>query len=270
MAIEDPRPTLGGVDQESGAIAFDRAADYYDRTRGYPDGVQERVADLLCQAAALGPESVVLDIGVGTGRIALPLAARVNRVVGVDLSRPMLARLVSKSEAQSVVPVLADARALPFPEARFDAVLGVHVFHLLPAWKHVLGEVRRVLAPEGRLVVAEDARILPELWELAYAGIRPPSVVGVPHGSADFPLAYGFRVAAEPHSLSFPLQLSLASFMETLEDRLWSATWRLSDAEHARLCANMRAAIISRYGSLEAELDLEREFCVRTFVVAER
>jgi ubiquinone/menaquinone biosynthesis C-methylase UbiE len=48
-----------------------------------------------------------------------------------------------------VSPLIADATALPFADVRFDAVVSVHVFHLLPAWRVALAEVQRVLAPAG-------------------------------------------------------------------------------------------------------------------------
>jgi ubiquinone/menaquinone biosynthesis C-methylase UbiE len=253
------------ADPGASAVAFDRAAAYYDRTRGYPDGVGELVADLFCRAGQLGPTSTVLEIGVGTGRIALPLAARVQRVVGVDLARPMLARLCSKLANERVLPLIADAVALPFANARFDAVVGMHVFHLLPAWRVALAEVRRVLAPHGYYLDAQDSQLLPELWEAAYQGLTKPANVGVDHGATDFPSALGFRAAGEPSTLRFPVQVSLSTFLRNLEERVWSATWRLSDDDHARLCDNMRAAIMVRFGSLDTVLDLERQVSVRAF-----
>jgi ubiquinone/menaquinone biosynthesis C-methylase UbiE len=131
---------------------FDRAANYYDRTRGYPPGVTERVAELLCSAGALTPKSQVLEVGIGTGRIALPLAARVGRVVGIDRPRAMLRRLLQKNGAEATRPLLADTSALPFAGTCFDAVLAVHVFHLVPNWRQALAELKRVLLPGGVLL----------------------------------------------------------------------------------------------------------------------
>ena len=72
------------------SVAFDRAAGYYDESRGLCPEVQELVADRIEEAA--GPGARLLEVGVGTGRIALPLHRRGRRVVGVDLSLPMLER----------------------------------------------------------------------------------------------------------------------------------------------------------------------------------
>jgi SAM-dependent methyltransferase len=248
-----------------GSVAFDRAAEYYDRTRGFPAGIEQQAAELLCRAGALGAGSHVLELGIGTGRIAVPLAAHVGRVVGVDVARPMLARLRSKTAEPRIVPLLADALALPFRDARFDAVVATHVFHLLPGWRAALREAARVLAPGGRLLNADESIILRELWDQAYAGIPRLPNVGVAHGDREFPMQVGFRADGAPLHLRYPHRLSMARFLREIEERVWSATWRLSDDEHARLCANMRDAIVARFGAVEVTIDIERVFTVRAY-----
>ena len=247
------------------SVAFDRAAEYYDRTRGFPAGVELKAAELLCRAGQLGRGSHVLELGIGTGRIAMPLAAHVRRVVGVDLARPMLARLRSKPADARVVPLLADALALPFRAARFDAVVAVHVFHLLPGWRQALREAARVLAPTGRLLNAQEPTILRELWEQAYSGIGRRANAGVEHGDAEFPAQAGFRADGAPLRLRYPVRLSMSRFLREIEERVWSATWRLGDDEHARLCANMRDAILARFGAIDITLEIEREFTVQAY-----
>jgi ubiquinone/menaquinone biosynthesis C-methylase UbiE len=59
------------------SVAFDRAAGYYDESRGLCPEVQELVADRIEEAA--GPGARLLEVGVGTGRIALPLHRRGRR-----------------------------------------------------------------------------------------------------------------------------------------------------------------------------------------------
>lgn len=76
-----------------GSLSFDPAAEYYDRTR-VTDAVSLSAAiDLLHDVLPPGP---ALEIGVGTGALAVPVAARGRRLVGVDLSRAMLAKLHEK------------------------------------------------------------------------------------------------------------------------------------------------------------------------------
>src|SRR5262249_19592732 len=74
-------------------VNFDRAARFYDRTRGLPDGVAADVRDAICTLVGAGPDTRFLEVGVGTGRIALPFALAGRSYWGVDLSGEMLSVL---------------------------------------------------------------------------------------------------------------------------------------------------------------------------------
>ena len=76
----------------SRSIAFDRAAEYYDRTRRTsPDAAAATTAMLTAEFAGRG---TILEIGVGTGQIALALHGSGVPMAGVDISLPMLAKLL--------------------------------------------------------------------------------------------------------------------------------------------------------------------------------
>ena len=139
-------------------VSFDRAAPTYEATRGFPPGIADQVADAAVRV--LGAEARTAEIGVGTGRIARPLAARGVRVIGVDLSRAMMAQLLHLLPPGAPRPSLTQGEAahLPLASGRLDAVLAVHVFHLIPDWQGALAEVRRVLRPGGRLLAGYDWR----------------------------------------------------------------------------------------------------------------
>src|SRR5687767_1296297 len=104
------------------SIKFDRAAEYYDRTRALPDDVNARQAELLM--AELAGAERVLEVGIGTGRIAVTLDLP---IIGLDLSRPMMGVLRTKTSAIPLVE--GDGTRLPFPDARFDAAYVAHVLH---------------------------------------------------------------------------------------------------------------------------------------------
>src|SRR5439155_20922331 len=100
-------PTRRGRDEPrhvAGAVSFDRAASYYDQTRSLTPAPTRAQADLL--AGELDRHQPCLEIGVGTGRIALPLHGRGIAMVGVDLSRPMLDVLVQKAGGVMPFPLV--------------------------------------------------------------------------------------------------------------------------------------------------------------------
>ncbi len=68
------------------SLTFDRAVSYYDRTRALPREVSDALTDALIELGQLQPGRRCLEVGAGTGRIALPLVARGVDLAGVDLS----------------------------------------------------------------------------------------------------------------------------------------------------------------------------------------
>ena len=82
-------------DEPQTSIAFDDAAGYYDETKALSPDALVATIDML--SGEFGASGRVLEVGVGTGLLALPLAERGIRVDGIDLSAPMLGRAVSKS-----------------------------------------------------------------------------------------------------------------------------------------------------------------------------
>lgn len=143
---------------------FDRIAGVYDplntaMTAGLHHRWRERAAD----EAHVAPGSRVLDVATGTGDLALELSRRVwpdGEVVGSDFSEGMLDRARAKAaatEPQSVRPRFewADALALPYDDASFDAAtvgFGARNFDDLGRG---LKELARVVRPGGRVVVLE-------------------------------------------------------------------------------------------------------------------
>ncbi len=140
----------------SRSVSFDRAAGYYDRTRAVDPAVAAAQTAMLVQQLATAP-GPALEVGVGTGRVAVPLAEAGAAVLGVDLSAPMLAQLRAKDPDGRVPVLLGDAEALPFRDHAFGAAIACHVLHLVSDWVAVVNEVRRVLRPGGVLLVTRGA-----------------------------------------------------------------------------------------------------------------
>lgn len=242
----------------SESLSFDRAAGYYDATRGYPPEVAEAIAEAILRAGRLTTGNDALEIGIGTGRIALPLVARGVNVFGVDISPRMLDQLRQKRAALATRAApgslgtleveVADMTALPFPDARFPAVIAVHVFHLVPGWLRALDEALRVLRPDGALLIGQDVHSGPgatrmdsieDRWrqilrELGYE----QSTIGA--SGYDAVLAElerrGLRVE-ETTAARWETQYTPRQALETITSRLWSRTWTVPDelfAESAR------------------------------------
>lgn len=112
---------------------------------------EPRVAELLGDVRGLA----IADIGCGTGRHAVRLAAQGARVTAVDFSDGMLARARAKAGAERVTFVQHDiAGRLPLSDRGFDRVICCLVFDHVRDVAGLFGELGRVCAPRGRIVVS--------------------------------------------------------------------------------------------------------------------
>ncbi len=263
----------------SRSISFDRAAEFYDATRGFPLGVAGQVAGSL--AGIIPPGSPVLEVGVGTGRVAIPLVSKGYLLTGLDLSWNMLQKLKENYRTQppqkKLLPpdvIQGDTTRLPFPASQFDAVLAVHVLHLIPNWQVALAEMQRVLKPGGSLFVGHTwrpaeaprqalRRVHAEI--LRSFGYTNKRYISRDMAETDQMLkatgAQGTEiVAAEWESTSTPGQ-----DLERLNQRVWSSTWDIPDEIYQKSLEELSAWASKHFGSLESPYSSPQRFIWRQY-----
>lgn len=125
-------------------------------------GRESRLREEMVDRARLAPGEAVLDVGCGTGTLAIAAARKVGpsgEVHGIDPSPEMVGRARRKARraGAAITFEVGVAQALPYPDARFDAVLSTFVLHQLPheALRDAIREVRRVLRPGGRVLLVD-------------------------------------------------------------------------------------------------------------------
>jgi phosphatidylethanolamine/phosphatidyl-N-methylethanolamine N-methyltransferase len=140
------------LDKAGIAKAYARWAPIYDVVFG-------AVFDRGRQASIAAAERVggrILEVGVGTG-LSLPDYARTNRLVGVDLSAPMLRKAKERVDELRLGHVeglaVMDAQQLGFADAAFDVVVAQYVITTVPDAEATLDEFARVTRPGGEIVL---------------------------------------------------------------------------------------------------------------------
>jgi ubiquinone/menaquinone biosynthesis C-methylase UbiE len=237
-----------------GALACD-----YDRLRPADAGWRQVLDAIWEEGDLLGRR--VLDVGCGTGMVVAELAARGARVWGVDPSEEMLAQARLRLGRGAGLK-RGSAEALPFKDGWFERAVLRCVVHLVDR-SRALGEVVRVLEPEGRAVIATFrpehfdriwlARFFPSLKAIDRARFPDPDLL------ADELRASGFaRVGVR--ALSVAATIGRDEALERLRGRYISTLSLIPEAEYR-----------SGLERAERELDAETAYALEwAVVVADR
>jgi len=241
------------------SLSFDRAAAFYDRTR-ITDSEQLQAALGVLDATL--PRGTVLEIGVGTGALAVPLARRDRKVIGVDLAQAMVEQLRAKDPASDVGVAIADATRLPFPEGVFVGAYCRWVLHLIPSWRTAVRELCRTVASGGAVIVepggyAGKWRALHERFVQELGPGAEPVGLHFREAYADLDEAFagaGGSLRGVVETSGF-VDSSLGRFFTEAANRTYSWTWRVSQEDLDRAIPLVRDWAIARYGP-----DLEAPF----------
>jgi SAM-dependent methyltransferase len=244
------------VNSDGGSICFDRAASFYDKTRALdPEAMATLHQQLLDEVRDLR----CLEIGVGTGRVALPLHDDGVDLTGIDISREMLGRLIANAGGTLPFPLLlADATQIPFKDGSFGAAYASWVFHLITRWRDVAAELLRVVEPGGKIIVAAGS------WNKSLSNLvreRFRDEAGItdwPRGPKSWEEldAEMERLGATTRSLpGVPdrIRSTLEEDIRSLEEGIYSVTWGVDEAKRREAADAVRGWAEATFGSLTEE-----------------
>jgi SAM-dependent methyltransferase len=236
-------------------ISFDRAAQTYDDTRGLPLALMDAAVAALARALVGGR---VLEVGVGTGRFALPLGERGLRVVGLDISEKMITRAQAKGAHDLV---LGSATRIPFGDRAFPSTIAIHLLHLIRDWPVALREI-------GRVTSVRFVTLLETITTCPVGGEAPPPGHGP--GDAYHPIRRYEEIAARwgytyehpgvrppqmIESAAPSLRLRVGRHAEVVSGdallapaavRSYSSQWAVSDEIHGRVMEVLTAEMSGR------------------------
>ncbi len=248
------------------SIVFDRAVEYYDQTRALPEDRHRALIETLVGETRIHANSRVLEIGIGTGRIAISVAEHTRRLFGIDLSTEMMGVLRRKlAEANATIDLTqANAVQLPYPDNTFDLGYAVHVYHLVNQWQNGIVEAWRVIKPNGHFVVSFHTR---------------------PQDSPNFLLRKQMRVLAQEYGINtrrpgaesdeeileeikklddaprvvvcsaWREPEAPAEILEELDRQIFSETWMLPRAVMDQLMPRLREWAVQQYGDISKPIE---------------
>jgi ubiquinone/menaquinone biosynthesis C-methylase UbiE len=148
---------LDAVKQASlveGKAYFDGVAKDWDELRKAM--FSERVRDLVVKESHVTPDSVVVDVGCGTGFLSKGFVGIAHQVIGVDSSEEMLTQARNNLyQAKNFETRLGTAETIPLEDGMADLVVGNMILHHCPNPLAAIKEMARVLKPGGRLLLTD-------------------------------------------------------------------------------------------------------------------
>lgn len=243
--------------------SFDRVAEIYDATRAVPAEPLAAIVAGLRRALEGDALPHLLEVGVGTGRMAAPLAAAGIRVAGVDIAPAMLARL--RARCPDLPAVRAESTRLPFGPAAFDGVLFVHLLHLVPDPTATLREAMRSVRQGGVLLFGRT-EVPDNPWRPVNALVRAlageiagaPLEWGSPHGRAGRAFAGVARAAgarvAQSTLARWSERFTGRQFLDALARRVYSNSWEIPDEVLPELLRRLAPRVEALFGGLDREV----------------
>ena len=261
------------------SLSFDAMVELYDETRRFDRASFDAALDWLAAEFPPSEYPSVFEPGIGTGRIALPLAERGYRVDGIDLSPGMLAVLERRlAQSPARLPVtgrVGDVLALPWPDAAFDLVIAVHLFWFIRQWRAAADELLRILRPGGvyALMHTGTGTEIPFLndryrqlcGELGHA-IRPIGVAST-RQVVDYLEAWGHPCRRVDGRWQWTERLRPDEALGYIASRAYSFTAAAPEAVHVEAVARLDSELRDRPGGPESAVDVPNQVY---YVIARR
>jgi ubiquinone/menaquinone biosynthesis C-methylase UbiE len=225
------------------SIDYDEVSRIYDNVRvGDPELVRQ-----LVQGVTLQHDSVVLDIGCGTGNNTLLFAGTTRaKVTGLDISYGMLEKAYAKSRQLPLIQAFADN--LPFVNEVFDFVFMTEVIHHLPNPAESIAEIYRVLKFDGLVCIVTQSHI--QIDGRMTSRFFPASAIVDKERYPDidvierYVLEAGFSRVTPKEYLFRPTKLG-EDYLNTVENRGYSMLHKVSQEDYERGVKALRAAFAS-------------------------
>ena len=253
------------------SMSFDTMVKYYEETRVFDRVSFNSALDFLIEKYPPNLFTKLFEPGIGTGRIAIPLAERGYQVTGVDISQEMLECLGSRLTVHKAnLPMFyqcADVTQLPFLDRSFDIVIAVHLFYFIKEWKLAVNEILRVLKTGGKLVLmhtgtGSEVPALNQRYKELCA-IRGFQIKDIGVKSTQEVISYlteiGYETEIAKNRWTWNQNINLKKAIEYIRLRAYSFTQTTPEKVHLSVIETLIQELESQYGSLDTEVKIPNQ-----------
>jgi ubiquinone/menaquinone biosynthesis C-methylase UbiE len=254
-------------DDELESLSFDGLVELYDRTRTFDQGCFDAALDYIVDRYPPRRLRGVFEPGIGTGRIAIPMAERGYDVTGVDVSEEMLAALESKLRKMGPdLPIswsVADVCRLPFDDGMFDMAVAVHLFYFIRDWRGAAREILRVVRRGGPVILmqtgpgAEIPFLNGRYKELCRERGCVIEAVGAAstRDVAEYYFSLGCAVEWVKDKWTWTCRTRVDEAIGCLRSRAYSFTTPADERTHLAAVERLEREALERFGSLDSVVE---------------
>jgi len=253
------------------SLSFDDLVRLYDETRTFDGPNFDAALDYLTETFPPRSFNKVFEPGIGTGRIAVPLAARGYQVTGVDISGEMLKRLQEQlersNESLDITYQIADVTNLPFPAETFDMAIAVHLFYFIQDWRKAADEILRVVRRDGPVVLLHtgtgtEIPLLNERYKelcgeqgfaIRETGVKSTGEV------VDYFIKSGFRAETVRDRWKWISSIRLDKAIGYIRRRAYSFTTAVPDDVHTMAIEKLESEMFDRFGGPASVLEVPNQ-----------
>jgi SAM-dependent methyltransferase len=252
-------------------VFFDNMAALYEESRTFDTDCFNGALEFLAERFPPKLFPSVFEPGIGTGRIAIPLARRGYNVTGIDISPEMLAvlekRVAEPEPGLSVGFQKASATDVPFPDASFDIGIAVHLFYFIRNWQRAADELLRVVKPTGPIVLMHtgtgmEVPSMNDRYKELCADLGcPAETVGVRSTREVVHYLEGLGCVAEcvQDTWCWTARIRLGRALELLKDRAYSFTLGAPHEIHAEAIDRMDTELRTRFADLDTVVEVPNQ-----------
>jgi ubiquinone/menaquinone biosynthesis C-methylase UbiE len=253
------------------SLSFDSMAEFYDETRVFDTNCLNSALDYIVDRFPPAKFCGILYPGIGTGRIAIPLAERGYRVTGVDISEEMLAllkkRVMQAGQSFQISFQKADVLELSFPAEAFDMAIAVHLFYFIPRWKQAVDTILRAVRSGAPLVLlhtgtgTEVPFINARYKELCAEYGCSIQQIGVKSTGevVDYCRSIGCNTEQIRDRWQWTSRIRLDKALNYVKSRAYSFTTVAPEDVHSKTIERLESELRHQFGSLATEVEVPNQ-----------